>query len=193
MANTSAKKNTTTKKVAAKTTVKVEEKIVAAAEPVVVEEKKIRTFTSGDLVPCRSVRNGLMQHIARKSGNPYEWSDYGDVTDIEYGDLLAMKASKSKFIFAPWIIIEDEDAVKALKLESLYETFAEYEDVEAFLEQSPAKIRAKLADAPIGFKDAISKTAANKIREGTLDSIGTIKAIDDILHKNLTTLINGGF
>lgn len=193
---TNTKKTTTAKK----TTVVTKEMAVGvkpaaeipAARPDVVASKP-KTFAPNDMIPCRSVRAGLMQHIARKSGNPYEWSDYGDVTEVEYGDLLAMKAAKNKFLFAPWIIIEDEDAIKALKLESLYETFKPYEDVEAFLEQAPAQIRSKLVDAPIGFQDSIAKTAAKMIREGTMDSIGTIKAIDDILHKNLSTLISGGF
>lgn len=167
---------------------------IEAVSPV--SEAKVDTpkkFTSGDLIPCRSVRNGSMLHIARKSGNSYEWSDFGDMTEVEYGDLLAMKAGKSKFIFAPWIIIEDKDAIEALKLTSLYETFVDYEDVDEFLTMSPAQIRSKLADAPVGFKDAISTTAANMIREGRMDSIGVIKAIDDVLHKNLSTLITGGF
>ena len=194
---TATKKSTSKKAAPAKTAAKIVHEDVQSPSidmnAVLIEESKPKTFAASDLISCRSVRNGLMQHIARKSGNPYEWSDFGDVTEVEYGDLLAMKASKSKFIFAPWIIIEDEEAVISLKLEDIYETFKEYEDVEEFLNLSPAQIRSKLANAPIGFKDAITKTAANMIREGRLDSISVIKAIDDVLHKNLSTLITGGF
>lgn len=194
---TATRKSTSKKAAPAKTAMKTiqddAQVSTAVVNAVSIEENKLKTFVASDLIPCRSVRNGLMQHIARKSGNPYEWSDFGDVTEVEYGDLLAMKASKSKFLFAPWIIIEDEDAVVALKLENIYEEFKEYEDVEEFLQMSPAQIRSKLENAPIGFKDAITKTAANMIREGRLDSIGVIKAIDDVLHKNLSTLITGGF
>lgn len=191
---TAAKKTTTATKETARG-VKPAAEIPQAVKPdtTVLVENKPKVFAAGDLIPCRSVRIGLLQHIARKSGNPYEWSDYGDVTEVEYGDLLAMKAAKSKFIYNPWIIIEDQEAIEALKLTSLYDTFKPYIDVEAFLEKSPAEVRSGLQNAPAGFRDTIAKTAAQMIRDGSMDSIGIIKAIDDVLHKNLSTLISGGF
>lgn len=152
--------------------------------------KAPRKFNADDMVTCRSVRNGVMQYVGRKTGDLYEWTDYGDVTDVAYSDLLAIKVNKSKFIYGPWFLIEDPEAVEALKLTELYEQFADYTDVESFLELPAAEMRRKLQNAPDGFKDTVARTAGLKIRDGRFDSVIKIKVIDDVLGKNLMSMIN---
>lgn len=201
MANKKTEKTTEVKKKAATTKKKADaveapkvdaEKTATSSDEVktvVVSEPK--KFANDDLIPCKSLRFGTLAHISKKTGNAYEWSNYGDIVDVAYTDLLAMKSAKSKFIYAPWMMILDEDAIIALKLEGVYDKFKIYEDVEAFLEQSPSDIRGQLQEAPTGFKDLIAYVAASMVRDGSLDSIAIIKAIDDALHKNLSSLIGG--
>lgn len=152
--------------------------------------KTPRKFNADEMVTCRSVRNGVMQYVGRKSGDLYEWTDYGDVTDVAYSDLLAIKVNKSKFIYGPWFLIEDPEAVEALKLTELYEQFADYTDVESFLDLPAAEMRRKLQNAPEGFKDTVARTAGLRIRDGRFDSVIKIKVIDDVLGKNLMSMIN---
>lgn len=151
-----------------------------------------RKFEMTDMVPCQSVRNGVLQYIGKKTGDLYEWTDYGDITDVAYGDLMSIKANKSKFLFAPWMIILDKDAIAALKLEDLYSQFEEYMDVEAFLELPADEMKRKLSVAPQGFKDTVARTAALMVRDGSLDSVIKIKIIDDVLGKSLMSMLNNG-
>lgn len=163
--------------------------VVETPTPVVIEPRK---FDSGDMIPCKSVRNGVLQYIGKKTGDLYEWSDYGDITDVSYGDLLAIKANKSKFIYAPWFLILDEDAIVALKLKDLYDQFAEYEDVDEFFDLPASEFRAKLMKAPQGFKDTVARTASLRVRDGSLDSVIKIKIIDDVLGKSIMSMLNNG-
>lgn len=156
------------------------------------EVRQPKKFAADDMIPCRSVRNGTLQYIGRKTGDIYEWTDYGDVTEVAYGDLLAVKANKSNFIYGPWFLIEDEDAVEALKLTELYNSFTDFLDIDEFLALSAAEIRRKLPNAPKGFKDTVARTAGLRIRDGSLDSVIKIKVIDEILGKNLMSMLNGG-
>ena len=196
MADTKKEKTTEVKK---NTAIKKKETAVINAEKVAVKVSTVpkdvastpKKFANDDMIPCKSLRFGTLVHISKKTGNAYEWSNYGDIVDVAYTDLLAMKSAKSKFIFAPWMMILDEDAIVALKLEGVYDTFKIYEDVEKFLEQAPSVIQSKLQDAPAGFKDLIAYVAASMIRDGDLDSIAIIRAIDSSLHKNLSSLIGG--
>lgn len=149
------------------------------------------SYQTTDLIPCKSVRYGTLQHVSKKSGNLYEWSDYGDIVDVEYGDLMALKARKSKFIFAPWFIILDDQLAEDWKLTDIYSYFEDFDDVEEFLQSGSVTIRKKLPNAPQGYKDLVTYTAGNMLRNGSLDSIATIKAVDEILHKNLQMLIGG--
>lgn len=191
--STQPKKSTATKAKKATTDVKV-----AAEEPVVVEKvvekvevKEKRVFKATDMIECKSLRYGLMQHISKKSGNIYEWADYGDIVEVEYGDLLSLKSSKSKFLYSPWFMIMDDQLAEDWKLADIYEPFKEFDDVEEFLQSGATTIRKTLPNAPQGYKDLVTYTAADMIRSGTIDSIATINAIDDILGKNLTTLLGG--
>lgn len=166
-------------------------KTAVVKEDTVTTVKATKKFASDDMIPCQSLRFGTLLHISKKTGNAYEWSNYGDIVEVAYTDLLAMKSAKSKFIYSPWILIQDEDAIEALKLTETYQTFEDYEDVDEFFNQTPSEIRAKLSIAPVGFRDLIAYIAASMIRNGSLDSIAIIKAIDDTLHKNLSSLIGG--
>lgn len=191
--STQPKKSTATKAKKATTDVKVAAEEPVAVEKVVekVEVKEKRVFKATDMIECKSLRYGLMQHISKKSGNIYEWADYGDIVEVEYGDLLSLKSSKSKFLYSPWFMIMDDQLAEDWKLADIYEPFKEFDDVEEFLQSGATTIRKTLPNAPQGYKDLVTYTAADMIRNGTIDSIATINAIDEILGKNLTTLLGG--
>ncbi|MEY8365742.1 hypothetical protein AALA22_08880 [Anaerovoracaceae bacterium 41-7] len=178
------------KKLAAVNTVSNETKVEIPAEQTAAEVVK-RKFETDDYIPCRSVRSGQMQYISRKSGMAYEWSDFGDVCDVAYGDLLALKAAKSKFLYEPWFIIENEQLVNEWKLSDIYKYFDEFDDAEDFILQGAAKVRNGLKNAPRGYKDLILDTAGHMLRAGRLDSFATIKAIDDVMNTQLLMLVKG--
>lgn len=150
-----------------------------------------RTYAANDMIPCKSVRYGLLQHVSKKSGDSYVWEDYGDIVDVAYGDLLALKSGKSKFLYAPWFIVLDDQLAEEWKLKELYTYFEEFEDVEDFLQSGAITLRRQLPNAPQGYKDLIVHKAGEMIRNGSLDSIGTVKAIDDVLNKSLSEMIGG--
>ena len=59
----------------------------------------VKEYNGDDLIPCRSMTKGELICVGKKSKETYMWADYGDITEVEYQDLLALKASKSSFIF----------------------------------------------------------------------------------------------
>ena len=91
---TAAKKAPVKKTTAVAPEAKVEAKpdvLEAAPAPAVDQPRK---FEMSDMVPCQSVRNGVLQYIGKKTGDIYEWSDYGDITDVAYGDLVSFNSNK---------------------------------------------------------------------------------------------------
>lgn len=191
-------KTTAAKRTPAKKTITAASEAKAEVNPDVLEVapapavNQPRKFEMSDMIPCQSVRNGVLQYIGKKTGDIYEWSDYGDITDVAYGDLLSIKSNKSKFLFAPWLLILDKDAIEALKLQDLYSQFEDYMDIEGFLELPAEIFRPKLMKAPQGFKDTVARTAALMVRDGSLDSVIKIKIIDEVLGKNLMSMLNNG-
>ena len=39
--------------------------------------------------------------MSAKTDNTYRWNDFGDVTEVEYQDLMGLRASNSGFLFKP--------------------------------------------------------------------------------------------
>jgi hypothetical protein len=187
---TTAAKKTTTKKTAVESTpVETQNatEVVAttAAEPVMVQ----KTYATNDYILCKSVCYGKLTYISSKSGQRYEWSDYGDVCYVEYGDLLSLRAAKSKFIYEPWFIISDDYLAEQWKLAEIYSYFEGYDSIEDFLTNSPQELKQKLSAAPHGFQSVVVHTAGNMLREGRFDSIAALKAIDAVMNTKLSSLV----
>ena len=85
-----------------------------------------------ELIVCRSVRFGELRLIGPKTHMPYSWANEGDFREVEYQDLVSWRALHSKYLFAPMIIIEDEEICEEWKadLGKLYEEVQEDEKVE---------------------------------------------------------------
>ena len=43
------------------------------------------------------------------------WSQYGDIQQMEYAELVSMKASSRAFLFDPRIVIDDEELTRYSK------------------------------------------------------------------------------
>lgn len=145
-----------------------------------------RKYEKDEMIRCRSITFGrLICSSFKNRGLIYEWSNYGDECSIEYQDLLALKSSKSNFVYAPLFVIDDDNLVAEWKLDNLYEEFVGFDAPEEFFEVSVSELRAKLTAAPKGLKETIKSAAAKCIADGTLDSIGKVRVIDEILGTEL--------
>ena len=192
-----------TKKTTKKTTaamdkapeVAIEEVVVETTIPNVIKETTTpvvrKKYEKDDQILCRSVTvGGLVCSSPKDKGRVYRWSDYGDVAWVDYADLVALQSRKSGFVYNPQFIIEDEQLVEDWKLEDVYSTFYGIDNPTAFFRLPPAEIKKRLNEAPQGLKEAIKSVAAQCVKNGTLDSINVIKAVDAVLGTQLLTFVN---
>ena len=151
-----------------------------------------KKYNTDDEIMCKSVCFGLLEYISKKDGIVYRWEDFGDIVPVRYSDLLALKTSRSKFLYQPWFIILDEDLVKMWKLEDINKYFDEISDIEDFLIDSKIPhIEKQLKNAPDGYKELVVQTAGRLLRENRLDSIAKLRTIDELLDNKLSLLIGG--
>lgn len=192
-AKKTGRKTTTTKK----TTVPVEEvkeEVVKeeAVEEVKAASKKV-TYSGSDLVPCKSVTAGELLLPGKKSGILYRWGNYGDVTEVEYQDLMAIKSNKSRYLYEPWMIVDDEELLKTSFWKDLNDVYASFYDIEDDVERvfrlSNDEFEAKLRSMPKGIQKTVASIARDGIDNGTIDSLAKIRAIDNVLGTDLLTLI----
>ena len=183
-----------------KTTTKASTKTVAE-KPVeteeIVEEVKIpeqpKEFAPTDRIPCRSVTAGTLLYNGIKSRLPQIWASHGDLSQVEYQDLVAAMMTRSDYIFDPLFIIEDEDLLKApewSEVAELYEDIYKGEDLDAIINLPVPKFRTTFTSLPLGVKNAIKIAVATKINDGEFDSLKKVQIIDEVCGSDLQCLIH---
>jgi hypothetical protein len=110
---------------------------------------------------------------------------YGDIDEIEVGELQKMKTSAPRFLKEPWLIILDDDVVNYLGLDELYSRILKPEDLDNFFKLSADKIKERLSNAPSGVKGLVVSKARELVESGELDSMKRIEAIEETLDVTL--------
>ena len=172
-----------TKKTTTENEIVEEKPVVEETKPIAKQPKK---FAQDDMILCRSVTYGELLLTGPKSKLLYSWANYGDVTEIPFQDLQALRSTRSSYLFRPRFIIEDEDLVElwAKDLKDMYNNLVD-EDVDALFKLPLNQFKSKLKKAPRGVQQAVKNIAGEKILNGSLDSLAKIKAIDEILGTDL--------
>lgn len=152
--------------------------------------KKANKIDPNEMISCRSVTNGELNLLGKKTGIMYKWADYGDSSDVEFQDLQALQSMGSPFLTEPYFIIENDEVVEnwSKTLKPIYDKIAEV-DLNDFFMLSAKTMKARLKVAPNGLKEAIKGRAATKITNGEIDSLSVIKAIDEMLGTDLMSLV----
>ena len=196
MAKALEKTNTTTKVTTkAKVSVNAEEKptIEEIVEEEIVEvveniyRKKPRKYEATEGVSCRSITPGGLYMEGIKSHILYEWADNGDVTEVEYQDLVAAIRSNVSYINKPYFIIEDEEFIEQFpQINKIYESMYSVKNLRDVLtDLSPTDMKATILSLPDGAKESIKHIASQMISNGTLDSVQKIKFLDEIFGTRL--------
>lgn len=169
-----------TKKMTTAPKAKAEADVETVVEEPVVEVKK-KTYAATDPVSTTSVTSGLLLMPGIKSGIIYRWIDAGDKVDVEYGDIMAAIRSGSNYIYKPRFVIDDEDVYADRKdIVKMYENLYDKNDLAKVLSLPPHDMKKIIMQLPDGVKETIKSMAITAIDNGELDSIQTIKAIDEI-------------
>lgn len=162
-----------------------EEKIIEEPKVIepAVEPKKERVFKQTDPILCRSVTPGWLG-VSGKSGMYYTFENYGDVTEIEYGDLFALKGRHSSYLYEPLFVIEDEELLENPRWADIAEFYNDkvygMDDIEYILNKPVPAFKPALEGLPKGLMKALLVEVAVRIDNGTFDSMKKIKIIDEV-------------
>lgn len=174
-------------------TIEKTENTTTETKGVTVEKKKPKTFSQSDPILCRSVTPGWLG-VSGKSGMYYVFSNYGDVTEIEYGDLFALKNRHSKYIYDPLFVIEDDELLENPRWKDVSEFYSDkvygMDDIEEVLNKPNTSFKSALKSLPKGLLKAVTVEVAKRIEEGTFDSLKKIKILDDVCGTDFAKMIN---
>lgn len=149
-----------------------------------------KQFSEHDGITCVSCTAGELLVQGPKTRTLYDWHGIGDSYEVEYCDLISMVRSKSKYIFRPRFIIQDQDFISQNKqVKDFYENMYSIDDLRGILSMSADEISEVLQKLPIGAQDTVKSLASGAIEDHTLDSIQVIKALDKFFGTNMLFLI----
>lgn len=190
------------KKTAAATAEKVENKEVQeATKPVEAKAPATKEATpkaaakkvvrnAHDMIPCRSVTVGELTCESKKSkGIYYRWLNYDDIEEVEYQDLVALRSSRSKFLYNPQFIIMDDELAAEWGLTEVYSAFLGFDSPDELFSLPANQLAKKLKSAPQGLTESIKDVAGQYMREGRLDSLKVIDVLDKELGTDLKALL----
>lgn len=153
-----------------------------------------RKFEQTDLILCRSVTPGWLG-LYGKSGIPYIFSNFGDECEVEYGDLFALKNRRSRYLYDPLIVIEDEELLESPRWKDLADFYNDkvygMDDIDYVLNLPFSKFEGALRSLPKGLLKALAVEVAVRIENGTFDSIKKIKVIDEVCGTDFWVLASG--
>lgn len=158
-----------------------------------VQETKKATKIKHDpdeLIACRSVTFGELLIIGPKTKLVYSWSNEGDVREVEYQDLMSLKALRHKYLYNPYIIIEDEALREEWKtdLEPIYKKLDDI-NLKDIFDLPQRQFVAKLKQLPENLKTSVQNMAYSMIQDGTLYDLRKINAIDEVLGTELKMML----
>ena len=145
------------------------------------EVKKPREFKDTDPVKCVSIVAGELGMIGIKSRINYRWAGRGDVTEVEYQDLVAAIRSSKKHIYKPYFIITDDEFLAQFPLvEKVYSSMFSFKDLNEVLLLPANQMKQAILSLPEGARESIKNIASSAIKNGSLDSVARIKVLDEI-------------
>lgn len=105
--------------------------------------RQISNDIENEYIEVKSVINAPL--CVKTKDNEYIFNNEGETDRIRFNELRSLKNAHPKYFTTPWIVVEDEEAIKRLGLTKLYEEMAYLDDLKGFFSNNyPENILEKL-------------------------------------------------
>lgn len=141
----------------------------------------VRKITNDTLVECKNGTRGGLYYRSPRTNMEWEWTEFGEIQEIEYGELVTMRGAHRRFFEDNWILIEDSDVLKKLGVERYYANALTTDNFDSVFSMKPNELRERLQTMSDGLKTAIHLRAVELAKEGTLDSISVVGVLNEVL------------
>lgn len=139
-------------------------------------------------VLCKSVTSGGL-NINCKSGNVYEFKNYGYDCEIEYDDLVVLVRKHSDHIFMPRFVIVDEDFLSEFpQVASVYEHVYSESELNDVFALPVNQMMATIKSMPVNIQKTLQSMVATKIANGSIDSVKKIRALSEFYNSDFNLL-----
>lgn len=165
----------------------IKEEQVVASEPVTVVEAPWRAEDHlADRVPVRSAVYGTLIYIDSLTRREWTWSQYGMTRNLTIETLENARNSQEAFFVNGWWEIDPsyehkDELLNYLDAAHLYSKDVNIDNFDALLRKSAAEITAVISKLSVSQKVQLARRAQELIKEGRLDSMSAIRALEKTL------------
>lgn len=147
----------------------------------VVKTNKKKKFEESEPIECMSITSGELGMTGIKTGIVYKWAGRGDITEVEYQDLVAAIRSGKRHITEPFFIIQNDEFLDLFpQVRDKYSSMYSINDLQDVLKLPVSQMRKIIESLPNGAKESIKHIASSMIAKGAMDSVQKIKVLDEI-------------
>lgn len=177
-----AKKTKATQTVTAETPVETPVEVPVKAPA---EEPKIipKDIDQSQYIPVRNGFQGTLVYVSKRTGETFVWDKFGAEQDIELKELKNIKSSDKAFYENNWFMFDDayKWVIDYLGLRQYYKHALDVDQFDDIFTLPPDELRTKLNALSDGAKGSVMYRASELIHNGEIDSIKTIRVLEDVL------------
>lgn len=145
-----------------------------------IPERIKKTYRADDLISCRSIVPWKLCEVSLDKTVAYHWGGYGDVEEVPYRDLQAMR--RKDIIKDGLVLIEDPDLCEQWGQDiGAYKKYLHVQYPEEFFDLSDEEFKKLLSSSPNTIKQVIQYTAMSMIHGENYPSVQKINIIDEVL------------
>lgn len=177
----------TTSSVSKKTVDKKE--VAAEATKPIVEQKKSfdpKEIDSHRIVTVHNGFQGTLVYVSKRTGETFIWDSFGDVQDMEIGELRNARNSSKDFFINNWFMFDEDWVPGYLGVSQYYKDALPLDDFDSFFSKTPQELSNAIKKLSDGQKESLGFRARLLIEDGVIDSNKTIQVLEKELDMQLT-------
>ena len=166
----------------------VDTTVTAESSPAPAEKQTYKV--KKDLSPTMMVTvkngfNGTLVYKSKRTGEVFVWDAFGSEQEMELQDLKAAKNTYKAFFVNNWFLFDDPEIIEWLGMSQYYKHALNTESFNELFHASPEEIESTIQQLSDGQKKSVAFRAKQLIREGEIDSIKVINALERSLSVEL--------
>lgn len=153
----------------------------APIEVPVQEKKSYRVKVNLDpsmIVTVKNGFNGVLVYKSKKTGEEFVFEEFGAEQDFELSELKSAKNSYKAFFENNWFLFDDPEVIEYLGVEQYYKHALTSDGFDDIFTSDPEDILKIVREMSSGQKYSLAYRAKQFIRDGKVDSIKVIDALE---------------
>lgn len=129
-------------------------------------------------VTVRNGFQGMLIYVSKKTGEVFEWDDFGAEQEMELGELKNAKNSNKNFFINNWFMFDDPWIIDYLGVGQYYKNTVPIDEFDEIFSMDAKEAAKVLRNVPDGQKRSIAYRARQLISESAIDSLNLISVLE---------------